>query len=542
MRTPAYTPLIAALSISALILTACGGDAEGEESDNGDSDAGGAPEIAEDELVDGGTFRHGVYPEVDSIIPMSATQPQERQIITYAYESLLYADEEGEYHPWLAESWEEGEDGASVTFELKEDITFHDGTEFDAEVAAANINYHADPDNPSTTYDALPAGVEATGEGLTLEVTAEETDPFFSIVVGNIEMVAEEGLEDPSALQEASNGTGLYELVAVQPDLYLYERRDDYAWGPDGLTSESSGLPDELEISVVTDEGTRSNLLLSGELNAAAVSGPDRDRIEEEDYDFTGVINPVGQMLFNEREDRPTHDPLVREALVLGFNHDDAAEVVSGGRPLEMTSWITEAPFICYNEEPVWDKPTSDPERAAELLDEAGWELEGETRVKDGEPLEINFLYDAGSTSHQSAAELVAQDWDELGITTNLLSLDGAGWSEYLYETFDYDTGWIQIGVGSPITQDLFYGGASPEDGGLNFMGTNSEEYNELAAQASSAADPDEACEYWDQAEQVIMENFHTFLLAATMRPTYMSGAVFEITDYIQPVTIRMTE
>lgn len=39
-----------------------------------------------------------------------------------------------------------------------------------------------------------------------------------------------------------------------------------------------------------------------------------------------------------------------------------------------------------------------------------------------------------------------------------------------------------------------------------------------------------------------MVENFHTLLLTGTMRPTYMSGATFEITDYLQPVTIRMTE
>lgn len=539
MNTRKATRITAAVGIGALTLTACG---NGEDSEPVEQDAGGAPEVAEEAFVGGGTFSHAVYPAVDSIIPMTATQPPERQVITYAYESLIYTTDEGEYLPWLAESWEIGEDGQSVTYELKEGITFHDGTEFDAEVAAANITYHADPENASTQGDALPEGVSAEGDGLTLEVTTEGTDPFLDIIVGNIEMVAEAGLANPSTLEEASNGTSLYELTGVQPDLFVFERRDDYEWGPQGLTSDSPGLPDELEISVVTEEGTRANLLLSGELNAAAISGSDRDRVDEEGFDYAGVINPIGQMLFNEREDRPTHDPLVREALVLGFNHDDAAEVVSSGRPMEMTSWIAEAPFICYNEEPVWERPETDMGRAAELLDEAGWELNGELREKDGEPLEITFLYDAGSDAHASAAELVAQDWATLGIDTQLSGLDSAGWSEYLHETFDYDTGWIQVGVGGPTTADRFYGGASPEEGGLNFMGTDSEGYADHASQAKAASSPDEACEHWDDAEQVIVEDFHTFLLTSTMRPTYMTDSLFEVTDYIQAPSIRMTE
>ncbi|MGO2049506.1 MAG: ABC transporter substrate-binding protein [Microbacterium sp.] len=530
MKRSIAVPAGAGLVVLAMTLASCSGSAGGSGSSEGD-------------YVSGGTFTQAVFPEVGSIIPMTATQPQEIQINTYAYEKLIYTDAEGGQTPWLAESWELGDDGKSVTFELTEGATFHDGTEFTAEVAAANINYHADPANATVLADVMPKGIQATGSGSTLEVTAEASDPFLANIIGNIMMVGEAGLEDPSSLEAGSNGTGLYELTDVKADRYIFTTRDDYTWGPNDLTSETEGVPDGLEISVVTDTSTRANLLISGELNAAAVEGPDQDRIEGSGYESAGVIDPIGQMLFNERPDRPTHDPLVREALTLGFNHEDTAEVVSGGRPVDLTSWITEAPFTCFNEEPVWDRPESDPARAAELLDEAGW-VEGSDglRSKDGEPLNINFIYDATSTAHASAAELVAEDWEELGITTELIAMDGAGWSEYLYETFDYDTGWIQIGAGSPVTEDLFYGGAFPEEGGLNFMGVADEEYEAFADQARAAADADEACGYWEQAEKTVVENFHTLLLTGTMRPTYMSGATFEITDYLQPVTIRMTE
>ncbi|MGO1506845.1 MAG: ABC transporter substrate-binding protein, partial [Microbacterium sp.] len=429
MKRSIAVPAGAGLVVLAMTLASCSGSAGGSGSSEGD-------------YVSGGTFTQAVFPEVGSIIPMTATQPQEIQINTYAYEKLIYTDAEGGQTPWLAESWELGDDGKSVTFELTEGATFHDGTEFTAEVAAANINYHADPANATVLADVMPEGIQATGSGSTLEVTAEASDPFLANIIGNIMMVGEAGLEDPSSLEAGSNGTGLYELTDVKADRYIFTTRDDYTWGPNDLTSETEGVPDGLEISVVTDTSTRANLLISGELNAAAVEGPDQDRIEGSGYESAGVINPIGQMLFNERPDRPTHDPLVREALTLGFNHEDTAEVVSGGRPVDLTSWITEAPFTCFNEEPVWDRPESDPARAAELLDEAGW-VEGSDglRSKDGEPLNINFIYDATSTAHASAAELVAEDWEELGITTELIAMDGAGWSEYLYETFDYDTG-----------------------------------------------------------------------------------------------------
>ncbi|QTV80059.1 hypothetical protein KAE78_02840 [Microbacterium sp. NIBRBAC000506063] len=184
MKRRSALPVAAGFIALAMTMASCSGSTENGASGEGDP-------------VSGGTFRHAVFPEVGSIIPMSANQPQEIQVITYAYESLIYTDESGERLPWLAESWEVNEDGTAVTFQLKEGVTFHDGTEFDAEIAAENINYHTDPDNVSVLSDVLPAGLSATGSGLTLEVTAGQPDPFLASIIGNIRMVGSAGLADP---------------------------------------------------------------------------------------------------------------------------------------------------------------------------------------------------------------------------------------------------------------------------------------------------------------------------------------------------------
>src|SRR5690606_11225592 len=124
---------------------------------------------------------------------------------------------------WLAESWEEGDDGMSATFHLREGITFHDGTPFTAEVAAENLNYHTDRNNPSTIADVLPAGLQASGSGMTLEVTAEAPNAFLVAIIGSVRMVGSAGLTDPDSLERASNGTGLFAMTGVQPGRYTFE-------------------------------------------------------------------------------------------------------------------------------------------------------------------------------------------------------------------------------------------------------------------------------------------------------------------------------
>lgn len=527
MRIKKPLSAIAVVSAGALSLSACGGGA-----------SSGA------DLVSGGTFIAAVNGEVSNTIPMTSTQPQERQIVSYAYETLVYTDESGEFVPWLAESWEESKDGKTVTYEIKDGVTCQDGTEFNAGVAAQNLEYHADPDNTSVHHGSLvPEGLKAEADGSTLTVTVPKSDPFLMSKAGTLEMVCSAGLEDPESLQNASNGTGLYELTEARPGSFIFTARDDYDWGPNGLTSATEGVPEGLEIQVVTDESTRANLLISGDLNAARITGADRARVEAQDFDHTGVINPIGQMLFNERKERPTSDPAVREALSIGFDREEAAEVVSGGNPVPLDSLITESPYLCVPDDgPVWKLPAFDPKRAGQLLDEAGWTLGGDgTRYKDGKPLEITFIYDAASDTHAPAAELLREYWMDIGVQTDLQALDGAAWSEYLYETFDWDTGWIQVSSGEPTIQDAFYGGATPEKGGLNIMATNDKDYDAAAKRALSAS-PDEACGLWEEAEKILVDNFHTFPTTGTELPTFMNGAVFEETSYIQAPSIRMTE
>lgn len=513
------------LSVVALALSACGTDQNGS----------GEP-------VSGGTFTAAVSEEVGSIIPMSAIQPSERQIVNYAYDSLIYADSDGKFEPWLAESWEI--DGSTAIFHLKDGITCADGAAFDAETAAENINFHADPKNESLHHGSRIAnGVKATGEGLKLEVTAPSADPFLVENTGLVEMVCSAGLEDPKSLEQSSNGTGLFTLVDVRAGEYIFEKRDDYTWGPDGMTADTEGVPDRLEIRVITDESTRANLILSEELNGARVSGADRERVEATGLHYTATVNPVGQMLFNERDDRPTHDPLVREALALAFDHDAAAQVITDGNPVEFNSIVTKSPFLCVREDaPPWTIPSSDPARAADLLDKAGWVLGSDgDRHKDGKPLKLTFIYDATSPTHAAAAELVREMWAEVGIRTELQANDSAAWSESLYETYDWDTGWVQTNAGTPALLNNFFDGRTPEDGGVNFMFVDNPDYAKLVEQAMQAP-PEKTCGYWQEAEKALVERFDVLPLTNNERPTFMSGAEFEETDYIEPTSIRMTE
>lgn len=492
------------------------------------------------EYVSGGTFVAALSADPGSLVPMTGVSLAARAMVTYAYESLVYVTPDGEFEPWLATEWQES--GTQVTYTVRDDITCSDGTPFTAETAANNLNYHANKANATFYYGSqVNDGIAATAEGNKLTVTSAKNDPFLLANTGSIEMVCQAGLDKPDSLKDKTDGTGLYALTASTPGAtYTYTKRDGYEWGPDGVTSTTKGLPDTLEIRVITDEATAANLLLSGEVNAAVITGADRSRLDAASLKAVGVLNPVGEMLFNERPERPLSDPLVREALVTALDRKEIGDVVSDGSAIDSKSLVVKSPLLCVAGGPKWTLPDTDLGKAKSLLDEAGWKAGADgKRQKDGKPLTVKFIYDAATATHAPAAELVQQTWDKLGVTTVLSANDANAWSEQLFQTFDWDTGFIQIAPGSPVVASQFFAGATPDAGGNNFMFVDNPEYKTLATQAASAT-PEQACDLWQQAEAKLIERTDVFPLADNKLLTYLAGVELELSTYVVPTTIRM--
>jgi ABC-type transport system substrate-binding protein len=67
------------------------------------------------------------------------------QIIASVTENLVYKGPDGKLVPWLAESWTTAKDGRSVTFKLRRDVKFHDGTPFNADAVKFNFDRIVDP-------------------------------------------------------------------------------------------------------------------------------------------------------------------------------------------------------------------------------------------------------------------------------------------------------------------------------------------------------------------------------------------------------------
>src|SRR2546426_664825 len=106
----------------------------------------------------GGTLVIGLDQEPPTLDPHASPSAVTYQIIASVTENLIYRGPDGKLVPWLAESWQSARDGRSVTFKLRRDVKFHDGTAFNAEAVKFNFDRIVDPKFKAGGARALLAG------------------------------------------------------------------------------------------------------------------------------------------------------------------------------------------------------------------------------------------------------------------------------------------------------------------------------------------------------------------------------------------------
>ena len=363
-------------------------------------------------------------------------------------------------------------------------------------------------------------------------MTSEQPVPFFlqNTGAGGMFIVCAAGLADRSILAAGTDGTGPFVLEeAVANDHYTYRARDDYAWGPDGATSEVPGFPSEVVLRVVENESTAANLLLSGEVNAALIGGPDRQRVESEGFFSVENRAIVGEFFFNQMEGVPTADVAVRQALMGALDLTELMSVQTSGTGALATGLAVLLPQACPGDTVgATLSAGADLEAAGQLLDEAGWVLgEGGVREKDGTPLSIRAFYATSIENSPLSMELAMAQWQELGVDVQLQGVDEAQFNTLAFESRAWDVFLAAVNVDVPSLAVPFVSGAQPPDG-VNFSAVVNPEYDALVAEAS-ALTGEEACAVWNAAEEALYAEMNILPFAANTLPIFGNGAEFAL-------------
>lgn len=460
----------ALLSVSALALSACGSDT---------ADNGGSADVPQDLVV-------GVTTDVDTLVPWTATQFQATNVLRNIYGTLTELDEDLTVVPGLAESWETSEDGLTVTFDLREDVTFADDSEFDAEDVVASFTAIQDEETAAVSATNLAAveDIEATGSHeVTLTLSAPDAALFSKLAVGTMAILPAN--VDLDEIESTPNGTGPFTLESRTPnqDLTL-EANSDY-WG---------GEPelDSIEFRVIPDESAIVSALQAGSVHLATFDDPlvaDTIGAGVEVVETPQLSYHVLQI--NSREE-PLDDVNLRLAMACAIDRQEILDSAAMGAG-EVTGPITSPAYLSDPEARPCPEPDLD--RAEEYLAEAGYE--------DGLTLNAIVMQDGYSTAVAEAENIQAQ-LDQIGISLEIESLESGSYVER-WTSGDFELA-VALNGGQP-DPDVMYGRYFTSDGNLNGVaGYSSDSLDELFAQGQAELDESAREEIYEEISAELEE------------------------------------
>ncbi|WP_119696353.1 ABC transporter substrate-binding protein [Microbacterium halotolerans] len=465
----------------------------------------------EGEPVAGGTLTWGVpaEPSAGGVDPMVGTAIATEVIDSIAYDTLLVKDEDGTVAPALATSWEQ-QDELTWVFELRDDVTFADGSEFGPDDVVYSFETRKDGGS-NATYLSSMESVEVTGEN---EVTFHFSQPdgtFLDAVSARqtFFIVGEEGYGTASQGERETRtfGTGAFQVTDWTKGVSVtMEKNDDY-WGDEPYL-------DEIVFELYEDQSTLLAALQQGSVQAAAFTdGSIAGQAEAAGYTLGDAAYRQNLAVYINPESGPLSDVNVRRAFSLALDRQalvDTALLGYAGVSFAPPSGDPGAPDA--SDLPYYSR---DVDEAKRLLAEAG---------QQNPEITLSYMGDVAQ-AHHPVYEMMQQQLTEAGIT---LKLDSKPLSE-IAPVFTSGESWTDLVAipGSPRASSVFYFEPMLLEGGVyNHWDGNpdAEHARELLVQAKATADPDEYADLVDRLAEEAADQVLEFVPAAV--PVY-----FEVWD-----------
>lgn len=402
--------LIAALLSGAMMLTCLGGCGQSSETTTTASET---ESETKDELV----FVN--YRDIRDLNPHLYAGEMYAQ--SMLYDTLVSITDDG-YEGCLAESWTISEDGCVYTFNIRDDVYFSDGTLCDANAILANFNAIIENKERHTWLEMmnLLVGVSAPDSDT---FVIELSEPYYPMLtelgcIRPFAMISPNCMIDGSTKDGVNGyiGTGPYVLTDFVTDEYaVFERNENY-WG------EAPAIQ-KITVKVIPDNQTRIMALESGEIDLIFGKNMlDADAISEyvDSDEFTvSLSEPTStrHIVLNTTDDILS-DKTVRQALQHATNKQAISDGIFYGleQPAD-TLYATSVPYCDVTLE-AYDYDTT---LAGQMLDEAGWVMGSDgIRVKDGQKLELDLLYNSDSVTEKTISEYLQSEYLKLGISLNI--------------------------------------------------------------------------------------------------------------------------
>ncbi len=496
---------------------------------------------------DAGTFIFGAAGAPEMFDPYYATDGETFRVTRQMFEGLVGIEPgTAEVVPELATEWTPNEDGTAYTFALRDDVTFHDGTPFDAEAVCYNFERMFDQNDAgqvAAEYWGYVMGAYKNDADNSLYRGCEATDEFEAVIsisgptsgFPTMLSLSSLAMQSPTAMEEgdangiavqgegfsfptyadAPVGTGPFQFGEYDEanGTITLERYDDYY--------DEAAKTSELVFRVIPDESTRRQELEAGSINGYDLPNPvDWAGLEADGN--TVEIRDAFNILYlglNPEANPKLKDLKVRQALYHALNREQLVQTQLPEGATVATQFMPDT-VSGYNAglEPY----AYDPDEAKRLLKEAG--AEGMT-LNFAYPTEVSRPY---MPDPQKIYDALRTDLEAVGIKVKVSTaawnggyLDNVSGEPGKYDAYilgwtgDYDSPHNFIGT--------FFGNLKDNDFGTDVMPWGKTLADDLKT-ADAIVDEGERAAAFEEINRQIMEEYLPGLPISHSPPALVVG------------------
>lgn len=451
--------------------------------------------------------------------------------------------------PELATAWKTSKDGATITFTLRQNVRFSDGTPFSAQDVAYTFQQLMDPNLHSPLTDQFrPSGGNVQTKILS---SGKIAITFPAPIAGLDKLIDLIAIMSGKSPKKEMAVLGPYYVAENKAGAYLVLQRNPNYWKHD---SSGRQLPyiDSVRLDIQQNRDLELLRLLRGEIHF--VNSIDAEYFDKVMADKPSMAHDAGpsldseHMWFNQVAGSPLPDykkawfrsTNFRRAVSESINREDLARVAFRGHARPAVGMVSPANQFWFNAK-LHPHPF-DQASALKRLAQDGFHLQGGVlRDKSGNVVEFSIMTNSGNKYRERMATMIQQDLLGIGVKVNVVTLDFPSLIERITRTFNYEAcllGLVNTDLDPASLMNVWV--SSSENHQWNPSQKTPEtaweaEIDRLMKAQASALDDRKRKEYYDRVQEIAWEQ-EPFIYLVTKN---MLSAVSPSVRNATPVVLR---
>lgn len=421
---------ISSAAILGVTLAGCSGSGGSGTTDNSTTAAQASADTSSqnsDTGKEGKTLTVAITEDVGTLNPHSYGSPMCVQSLIYEGMTRYMNDE---VVGGIAESWDISDDGKEYIFHLDKDNVFSDGTPVNAEIVKKNFDAvlkYREEHNWMEMFNVLDKVEIVDDYTVKFVLTAPYDGLLQELSLARPERIGAEAMfpADGDTKEKIAEpiGSGPWKLSdRVEGQYAVFERNEKY----------HGTVPDfqYLKLIVIPDMNTAANSLKAGEVDMIYdLAGHGTEMTGDTFNELMGsgfaaeLSDPVStNTIALNSANGPTKELEVRQAIAHAVDKESIAQNIYSGMVGTADYLMSKDTTYCdFDDLTVYEH---DEEKAKDILDKAGWTMEGDYRKKNGEELKVSFLYEGSNDAMKNLGQALQANLKKVGVNVELVPED----------------------------------------------------------------------------------------------------------------------